>query len=145
MPLFRIATRRCCTPGAWTIETHALDDAEAMLIAAIAEQLIPLDDEPGSSQCRAVRFIDQQLDGMLSRLRPAYHQGLRAFDAACRTETGVGFLDLTPEQRALYIRHVASGHKLTAFFELVSDHAKQSLSWHRLEFQEPFIHRQHAV
>jgi hypothetical protein len=133
------------------VTTHLLNAQEAALVSAIAEQVIPLDDEPGAAQSRAVHFVDRQLDGPLARLRQAYHQGLAAFEAASKAETGQSFLDLSPEQRQSFLLRVECGHKLTAFYELVRAHAEQSLLWHGdelqtpLQFQQPLIQREHPV
>ena len=149
MPLFRIARRRYLARGSCAITTHLLNAQEAALVAAIAEQVIPLDNEPGAAQSRAVHYVDQQLDGPLSRLRPAYHQGLSAFETACRAETGQSFLDLSPEQREVFLNRVESGHKLSAFYQMVRAHAEQSLDWTEtaspLHFQQPLIQRQHPI
>ena len=150
MALFRIARRRCLARGCCTVPTQLLSPQEAALVSAIAEQVIPLDDQPGAAQSRAVHFVDHQLDGPLARLRPAYHQGLAAFEAAARSETGESFLDLSPEQRQTFLMRVECGHKLAAFYQLVRAHAEQSLHWHDdqsplLQFQQPFIQGEHAV
>ena len=150
MPLFRIARRRCLDRGSCLVTTHLLNAEEAALVAAIAEQVIPLDDEPGAAQSRVVHYVDRQLDGPLARLRPAYHQGLSAFETASRAETGQSFLDLSPEQRQAFLLRVESGHKLTAFYQLVRAHAEQSLGWRNqpavgLGFQTPLLGSEHAV
>ena len=150
MPLFRNARRRCLAQGCCAITTRLLNAQQAALVAAIAEQVIPLDDTPGAAQSRAVHYVDRQLDGPLARLRPAYQQGLSAFEAASRAETGHSFLDLAPEQRQVFLLRVESGHKLTAFYQLVRAHAEQSLRWQPdtsagLHFQQPLIQSQHPV
>ena len=153
MPLFRIARRRCLSRGSCaTVNTRLLDAQEAALLAAIAEQVIPLDDEPGAAPSRAVHYVDHQLDGPWARLRLAYHQGLCAFEAASKAETGQSFVDLTPEQRQAFLLRIECGHKLTAFYEMVRMHAERSLRWHEepessspLQFQQPFIQSKHAV
>jgi hypothetical protein len=130
-----------------------LNAQEAALVAAIAEQVIPLDDERGAAQSRAVHYVDHQLDGPLARLRPAYHQGLAAFEASSISETGHSFLDLSPEDRQTFLMRLECGHKLTAFYELVREHAEQSLYFHdephpvtsALQFQQPFIHGEQPV
>jgi len=125
--------------------TRLLSAPEAALVAAIAEQVIPLDDEPGAAQARAVRYLDQQLEGPLSRLRPAYHQGLAAFEASARAETGQSFLDLSPEQRQAFLQRVECGHKLAAFYEMIRAHAEASVphqavpSTTGLHFQQAFV------
>ena len=146
MPLFRIARRRCLDRGSCAFTTHLLNAQEAALVAAIAEQVIPLDDELGVSQSRAVHYVDQQLDGPLARLRPAYQQGLSAFEAASRSETGHSFLDLSAEQRQAFLRRVECGHKLSAFYHLVRAHAEQSVDVGRqLLFQQAFVQPKHAI
>jgi len=148
MPLFRIARRRCLARGSCAWTTHLLNVQEAALVAAIAEQVIPLEDHRGAAQSRAVHYVDQQLEGPLARLRSAYHQGLAAFEAASVAETGQSFLDLSPEQRQAFLTRVDCGHKLTAFYQMVRGHAEQSTHWHDgalLLFQQPFIQPEHAV
>ena len=148
MSLFRIATRRCLAWGCRPVSTRLLSAQEAALLAAIVEQVIPLDDEPGVAQARAVQYVDRQLDGALARFRPAYQRGLGAVEAASRAETGRSFLDLSPEQRQAFLLRVECGHKLTAFYELVRAHADQSLRRNerpQLLFQEAFIQPEHAV
>ncbi len=128
--------------------THLLTCEEASLVSAIAEQVIPLDEKPGEAQARAVHFIDLQLRGPLSRLRQAYHQGLAAFEAACNAETGQSYLELSPDQRQVFLRRIESGHKLSAFFQMIRAHAEQSADWHEeapLLFQQPFVQGEHAV
>lgn len=147
--MFRIARRRCLAHGSCAVTTHLLNSQEAALVAAIAEQVIPLEDEPGAAQSRAVHYVDHQLEGPLARFRPAYHQGLAAFEAACIAETGRSFLELSPEQRQVFLFRLESGHKLTAFYDLVRTHAEDSLRWReepsRLLFHQPFIQREHPV
>lgn len=151
MSLFRIARRRCLAWGSCAVTTHLLNAQEAALLAAIAEQVIPLDDQPGAAQSRAVHYVDHQLDGALARLQPAYHQGLAAFEASSRAETGQSFLDLSPEQRQVFLLRVESGHKLTAFYQMVRAHAEQSfLQWQNesrvsLQFQQPLIQSQYPI
>jgi hypothetical protein len=146
MPLFRTASRRCLASRTWEIPTHMLDQSEAALVAAIAEQLVPLDEVPGSSPSRVVHFIDQQLECGMARLRPAYHQGLQAFECTCKAETGCGFLDLSPSERGAYLSRIERGHKLAAFFEILREHARRSLNWDKpLQFQKTLVQRQHAV
>ena len=145
MPLFRIARRRCLAWGGCAFTTHLLNAQEAALIGAIAEQILPLDEEPGAAQTRAVQYVDQQLDSCLARFRPAYHQGLTAFEAACRAETGMSFLELSPEQRQTFLWRLQSGHKLTAFYEMVRAHAELSMRPpERSLFEQPFVQAKHA-
>src|ERR1700730_564648 len=119
MPLFRIARRRCLARDGYTLNPRLLTAHAAVLLAPIAEQMIPLDDEPGASQARAVHFVDEQLGGPLARLLPAYRQGLAAFEAVSLVTTGRSFLDLSPEQRQAFLLRVECGHKLSAFYQMV--------------------------
>jgi hypothetical protein len=119
-------------------------------LAAIAEQVIPLDDKPGASQTRAVQYVDDQLAGPLARLLPAYHQGLAAFEASARQDTGQSFLDLSPEQRQAFLMQVERGHKLAAFYEMVRAHVEASLRQRDepstlLHFQQAFVETKHAI
>ena len=51
-------------------------DAEAKLVAAMTDLIIPADDTPGALAAGVVFYIDRQLAGPLRRYRGAYRDGL---------------------------------------------------------------------
>ncbi|WP_208453774.1 gluconate 2-dehydrogenase subunit 3 family protein [Burkholderia gladioli] len=109
-------------------------DAEAALVAAIQERLIPAD-ELGMSAVEAgcVRFVDHQLagpfgqaasryqrgpfregtpeQGSQSRSTPAdtYRRGLAEFDAQVHEHTGHTFVELSPDARDAFLERMEAG------------------------------------
>lgn len=106
--------------GQWpAIEASNLSGDEVRMMAAIAELCCCPD--PGT-EARAVRYVDERLNGPLRRFRPAYREGLQALDGACRQESGRSFLELSCNERAAFLERLHRGHKLLAFVTLVRAH-----------------------
>src|SRR5712671_5209414 len=70
-------------------------DAVAVLDAAAA-RILPSDDGPGAREAKVGRFIDRQLQGRLSTLRPAFEQLARLLDLWSRKSFGKAFTALAP-------------------------------------------------
>ena len=88
---------------------------EAATVAALANRIIPPDQDPGAAAADAVNFVDRQLCGPLKKYRRAYREGLPAL---------AHFAELaTAEQDALLAGMEA---RREPFFELVRDHVMQS-------------------
>src|SRR5208282_5389720 len=68
---------------------------EARTLAAICDQIIPLDQDPGAAWAGVVTYIDRQLCGPFKHLRQTYRQGIAAVDASGRALYGASFVDLT--------------------------------------------------
>jgi hypothetical protein len=94
----------------------SLTSEEARMLSTITEVLSP---EPANA-CSCVASLDRKLSGPLSRLLPAFRQGLAATDITCRQQTGCCLADLEAGERRRFIGGLRSGHKLTAFFGLLS-------------------------
>jgi hypothetical protein len=91
--------------------------AEQMsLLSAVVSALTPAASIAGAW----VESLERRLNGPLARLRPAVQQGLAAMDAECLRKTGSGILELSAAERGKFVRELRSGHKLTAFFRLVT-------------------------
>lgn len=76
---------------------------------------------PGSAVCGAcLDSMDRRLAGPLSRMLPAIQQGLDAMDSACLQKTGLSLIELDMAERGKFVRELRSGHKLTAFFGLIT-------------------------
>lgn len=121
----------------------ALTPAEADLLDAIAERLIPSDAHgPGATEAMAVRYIDRALAGALQPQREAYRVGLAALDRYARTSRGKPFLQLSPTDRESLLIDVETGTATganvgfagssAAFFALVRGHVWQGT------FGDPF-------
>lgn len=98
------------------LDRHALTSAESEILSTIAEVLKP----ETANACSCVESLDRRLQGPLARLLPAYQQGLAAVDCSCVQQTGKSLLDLETSERRLFVRKLRTGHKLTAFFCLVT-------------------------
>lgn len=97
---------------------------EAALVAAICDQVIPVDRDPGAVWAGAVRYIDRQLMGPFRKLQPQYRCGLAALDRACLASTKRRFLELPFDRQTAFLEGLRGGHK--RFFMTVVDHTMQS-------------------
>ncbi|MGA2748388.1 MAG: gluconate 2-dehydrogenase subunit 3 family protein [Verrucomicrobiota bacterium] len=109
-------------------------DAEAALLIAICEQIIPRDDTPGATDAGVIDYIDRQICGPLARHQQIYRLGLESFGKTCFQVYKVPFEKLDFEQQTAALRLIESGtapkelwDKLSqeAFFSLVLDHTRQ--------------------
>jgi gluconate 2-dehydrogenase gamma chain len=67
---------------------------EARTLAAICDQIIPPDEDPGAAWAGVVNYIDRQLCGPLRHLRNAYRQGISSVNQSSRKLYGADFADL---------------------------------------------------
>lgn len=79
-----------CTVGRSPWRFLSVD--EARTLAAICDQIIPADEDPGAAWAGVVNYVDLQLCGFLRHLRNSYRQGLAAVDKSSRTLYGVNFV-----------------------------------------------------
>jgi len=123
-----VACSRNRTP--WRFFT--LDEARAL--AAIADQIIPSDQDPGAAWAGVVNYIDRQLCGPFQNLQNTYREGLAAIDQASRSMQGKLFADLDSQKQIDLLTAVEQGRvpatiwreKSSAeFFRLVVDHTMQ--------------------
>lgn len=115
---------------------RALTAAEADLLDAIAERLIPSDaNGPGATEAMAVRYIDRALAGALRDQREAYRVGLAALERYARVSRGRPFLELPVSDQDSVLIDVETGSATgtnagfdgssAAFFALVRGHVMQ--------------------
>lgn len=110
---------RAAAPSRWRF----LTESEAALVDAIAEQIIPGDQDPGAREAGVVNFIDKQLASRYRRHQQAYRDGLQAVDEASRKLFKGGFVGLTAAQQIAVLKKLeAAGHP---FFRLIRDHTMQ--------------------
>ncbi|MGE5054359.1 MAG: gluconate 2-dehydrogenase subunit 3 family protein [Acidobacteriota bacterium] len=107
---------------------------EARALAAISDQIIPPDQDPGASWAGVVNFIDRQLCGPYKSLQATYRRGLAAVDQSSRGLYGKLFADLSSEQQMILLRQLEQGKAPGAiwkqassseFFGYVVDHTMQ--------------------
>jgi gluconate 2-dehydrogenase gamma chain len=104
-------------------------NAEADTLAAICDQIIPPDQDPGASQAGVVQFIDRQLTGFHRKLRPQYRNGIRAINDLARKANGREFASLGAEAQ-LDVLNAIEQEKLgdrsvRTFFNTVVNHTMQ--------------------
>jgi gluconate 2-dehydrogenase gamma chain len=97
--------------------------AEAAIVEAICEQIIPADRDAGARQAGVVDYIDIQLTRHFKRYRTTYRQGLAAVDSASRAKFGKRFAELPAGQQSEALIEVEENSR--AFFDLILTHARQ--------------------
>jgi gluconate 2-dehydrogenase gamma chain len=107
---------------------------EARTLAAICDQIIPPDEEPGAAWAGVVNYIDRQLCGPLRHLRNLYRQGLTAVESSSRTLYGGDFADLSAAQQVELLTLMENGRapgqawkqvSSAEFFTHLVDHTMQ--------------------
>lgn len=82
-----------------------LNDAEARTVEAIAERVIPGDEQnPGATTAGVVYYIDRSLAGVSSDLQPVYRRGLRILTQWCRSRYGRVFTELEADDQDFVVR-----------------------------------------
>ncbi|HTU01888.1 MAG TPA: gluconate 2-dehydrogenase subunit 3 family protein [Candidatus Sulfotelmatobacter sp.] len=131
---------------------QVLTGAEADLLDAICDQIVPADRDAGAKQAGCVQYIDRQLAGPLQRYKNAYRQGLAALVKT------IDFLHLGFDERKAFLRRMEAGEisgpawepvSAATFFNMVLDHTYQgfygdpkhggnrdAVSWHMLGIAE---------
>jgi gluconate 2-dehydrogenase gamma chain len=116
--------------GAWRFFT----DAEALVVEAIAEQIIPADDDPGAKEANVINFIDKQLAGVFAKHQEIYRQGLAGVQQTSRLMFGSNFETLAWEQQTEILKTLEAGAaqgeiwqtvSAQKFFGLIRDHTMQ--------------------
>jgi len=107
---------------------------EARTLAALCDQIIPPDQDPGAAWAGVVNYIDLQLCGPLEDLRGSYRQGIAAVDRSSRVLYGTDFADLTADRQIELLTRMEQGRtpveaweqiSSTEFFELLLDQTMQ--------------------
>ncbi len=116
--------------GQWRFFT----DAEAETLAAICEQIVPADQDPGAIGAGVPNFIDKQLTGPYRRFQDAYRAGLVGIDETSQAVFGKGFRLLKWDDQTSVLKALEAGkaagrtwqsQSARTFFDLVRDHTLQ--------------------
>jgi len=111
-----------------------LTDAEATLLGAVCEQIIPTDQDPGARDAGCVVFIDRQLVGPHERYAERYRKGLAALQATAKALHLKPFEQLAWDVQTRLLEQVESnkapkehwaGIDQGDFFRAVRDHTMQ--------------------
>ena len=81
-----------CTGPVSTWRFFSAEEAKAMI--AIAEQIIPADNDPGATDAHVINFIDRQLVSNLKEYQDLYRTGLQALQELCMARHNKKFEDL---------------------------------------------------
>jgi gluconate 2-dehydrogenase gamma chain len=118
------------TPPAYQFFTTA----EATLLIAICEQIIPRDDAPGATDAGVIHYIDRQLCHAFADQQAAYRSGLAAFGKTCLQVYKVPFeqLGFAQQTEALRLieaqqapRELWGEQSQQGFFSMVIGHTRQ--------------------
>jgi len=110
----------------------ALDEARAL--AAMVDQIVPPDQDPGASWAGVVSYIDRQLCGPFEGLQMFYRRGLAGVDQSARLIYGKLFADLDSNRQIELLHRFEDEHVPSAswqqvssseFFGYVVDHTMQ--------------------
>jgi gluconate 2-dehydrogenase gamma chain len=112
-----------CSTGTSGGNWRTFTPAQAQTVAAICEQLIPADQDPGAREAGVVNYIDLQLSRRFKKHRRVYQQGIEAADAASRSKFAKPFVELTSDQQIDVLNTVEENSPV--FFDLIVAHARQ--------------------
>lgn len=107
---------------------------EARTLAAVCDQIIPADQDPGAAWAGVVNYIDRQLCGPLESLGSSYRVGLAAVDQTSRILYFKLFPDATASQQVELLTRMDLGQapseawkqiSAVEFLNLVVDHTMQ--------------------
>ena len=116
--------------GPWRV----LSAAEAALVDAVSEQIIPADRDPGAKEAGVVHFIDRQLDGPYKRFADNYHKGLQCLVQTAQAMFGRPFEELSWPDQTRLLQAMESGKvpkdiwsdpSSRDFFGMLRDHTMQ--------------------
>lgn len=116
--------------GSWRV----LTPAEAALVEAVAEQIIPTDRDPGAREAGVVVFIDRQLAGPYRRHVAKYRGGLACLEKTSAAMFGRPFGGLASDDQTKLLQAMESNKvpkgiwtspSASEFFTLICDHSLQ--------------------
>jgi Gluconate 2-dehydrogenase subunit 3 len=85
---------------------------EARALAAISDQIIPPDQDPGASWAGVVNYIDRQLCGPLRQVKEIYRQGLAGVDRSSLLLYGRQHCGLDVENMDTTFKSLKSPHNI---------------------------------
>ncbi len=110
-------------------------ESDALLIDAIAEQIIPSDEWPGGRESGVTNYIDKQLIGPYARFQTNYRKGINAITETCVNRYQKNFQELDWDTQTLFLEEMEAG-KMTDniwekgfdsdFFKMLRDHSMQA-------------------
>jgi Gluconate 2-dehydrogenase subunit 3 len=99
---------------------------------ALADCLIPPDDDPGAVEAGVVEYLLRQLSGDLAPLAALYRSALDALDLEAQAAAGMPFASMPAEAQAELLRRISQGEGVTdwgvdpvAFLQIAAEHAAE--------------------
>jgi len=96
-------------------------EAEAQTLAAICDQIVPADEDPGAAWAGAVAYIDRQLMGHFKEHQTAYRKGIATADQL----SGGNFASLSKESQMVLLQKMEKSKDTAAFVSLAVTHTMQ--------------------
>ncbi len=137
---------------------RALDARQVATLEAVAEQIVPADQDPGAREAGVVHYLDRVLAGEQRSKKPLYVAGLAGTDEASRAMFGRDFAKLSFDQQTAVLKAIERGEapgetwkkvSSTEFFATVWNHVlegfygppehggnKNFVSWKMVGFPE---------
>lgn len=109
-------------------------NAEATVVEAIAEQIIPADEDAGARDADVVTYIDRQLAGVFEEHQDIYRNGVAGVQQTSNMMFGGDFESLLWSQQTEILKTLESGEaeggvwetvSPRSFFGLIRDHTMQ--------------------
>jgi gluconate 2-dehydrogenase gamma chain len=109
-------------------------DEEATLVEAVAEQIIPADQDAGARDANVVRYIDRQLATVFAKHQDIYRSGITGVQQTSNIMFAADFASLEWTQQTEVLQALESGDaegsvwetvSSQSFFELIRDHTMQ--------------------
>ena len=126
-----IVAPACAAPaGKWRV----LTDAEATVVEAMAEQIVPADQDPGAREANVVNYIDKQLASVFAGHQETYRRGVAGVQQTSNLMFGGDFETLQWSQQTEVLRALEKGQatgtiweteSAQSFFALIRDHTMQ--------------------
>ena len=88
---------------------HFLSLDEARTLAAICDQLIPPDQDPGADWAQVVCFVDTQLRGPYRDLQSLYRNGIAHTEETARRRFGKAFAEVPGDQQIAILTSLERG------------------------------------
>jgi len=111
------------------------NDADALTIAALTEQLMPgAPGKPGARDAAVLNYIDLALAGAYADLQDFYRRGLAALDSYCRSAHNASFVKLSDAGKDAVLMALDEGKatgftwpSAQAFFNMLRTHTMEGL------------------
>jgi gluconate 2-dehydrogenase gamma chain len=107
---------------------------EGKTLAAVCDQIIPQDQDPGASWAGVVNYIDRQLCGPLRRYRKTYRDGIAGVEESSHALHNSDFSSLNHAQQNDLMRLLEDGRapgeiwkrtSCSEFFSLLVEHTRE--------------------